>query len=109
MAKLNILKLGHLAPPRTHERGPAKAITPEQALRRSVLACMLWEDEFYEDGVQIAGRIRELVPKVGATKVAGLAIEAREVMKLRHAPCFWCARWRVMRLIAAWLRRPLRG
>ena len=51
MAKLNILKLSHLAPVRTHEGGPAKAITPEQALRRSVLACMLWEDEFYEEGV----------------------------------------------------------
>jgi len=25
---------------------------------------MLWEDQFYEDGVAIAGRIRELVPKV---------------------------------------------
>src|SRR6202789_3535400 len=55
-------------------------------LRRSVLACMLWEDEFYEDGVQIAGRIRELVPKVDAAKVAALAVEAREKMKLRHAP-----------------------
>ncbi len=86
MAKLNILKLSHLAPVRTHEGGPAKAIAPEQALRRSVLACMLWEDEFYEDGVQIAGRIRELVPKVDATKVAALAIEAREAMKLRHVP-----------------------
>jgi len=86
MAKLNILKLSHLAPVRTHEGGPAKAIAPEQALRRSVLACMLWEDEFYEDGVQIAGRIRELVPKVDAAKVAALAIEAREAMKLRHVP-----------------------
>jgi 60 kDa SS-A/Ro ribonucleoprotein len=86
MAKLNILKLSHLVPVRTHEGGPAKAITPEQALRRSVLACMLWEDEFYEEGVQIAGRIRELVPKVDATKVAALAVEAREAMKLRHVP-----------------------
>jgi 60 kDa SS-A/Ro ribonucleoprotein len=86
MAKLNILKLSHLAPVRTHEGGPAKAITPEQALRRSVLACMLWEDEFYEDGVQIAGRIRELVPKVDAARVAALAVEAREAMKLRHVP-----------------------
>ena len=86
MAKLNILKLSHLAPVRTHEGAPAKAIAPEQALRRSVLACMLWEDEFYEDGVQIAGRIRELVPKVDAAKVAALAIEAREAMKLRHVP-----------------------
>ncbi|HWF04989.1 MAG TPA: TROVE domain-containing protein, partial [Candidatus Angelobacter sp.] len=53
---------------------------------RSVLACMLWENQFYEDGVAIAGRIRELVPKVAAEKVAALAIEAREKMKLRHAP-----------------------
>jgi 60 kDa SS-A/Ro ribonucleoprotein len=86
MAKLNILKLSHLVPVRTHEGAPAKAITPEQALRRSVLACMLWEDEFYEEGVQIAGRIRELVPRVDAAKVAALAVEAREAMKLRHVP-----------------------
>ena len=72
--------------PRTHEGGLASIITPEQALRRSVLSCMLWEGEFYEDGVQIAGRIHELVPKVTAEKVAALAIEARERMKLRHAP-----------------------
>jgi 60 kDa SS-A/Ro ribonucleoprotein len=84
--KLNILKLAHLARPRTFEGAPAAIITPEQALRRSVLACMLWENEFYEDGVGIAGRIREFVPKVAAEKVAGLAVEARTAMKLRHAP-----------------------
>jgi len=32
-------------------------------LRRSVLACLLWEDQFYEDGVEIAGRILSLVPR----------------------------------------------
>jgi hypothetical protein len=84
--KLNVLKLSHLLRPRTHEGAPAVAVTPELALRRSVLACMLWEDEFYEDGVAIAGRIRELVPKVEAAKVAALAVEARTAMKLRHAP-----------------------
>jgi hypothetical protein len=72
--------------PRTHEGARARAITPEQALRRSVLSCMLWEGEFYEDGVEIAGRIHELVPQVEAEKVAALAVEARERMKLRHAP-----------------------
>ena len=81
--RLNILKLHK---PRTHEGAPARRITAEQALRRSVLSCMLWEGEFYEDGVQIAGRIQELVPQVAAEKVAALAIEARERMKLRHAP-----------------------
>jgi 60 kDa SS-A/Ro ribonucleoprotein len=84
--RLNILNLKHLASPRTHEGAPAAAITPEQALRRSVLSCMLWENEFYEDGVQIAGRIHELVPRVAAERVAALAVEARERMKLRHAP-----------------------
>jgi hypothetical protein len=82
--RLNIFK--SKPRPRTHEGAPAKAITPEQALRRSVLSCMLWEGEFYEDGVQIAGRIHELVPQVAAEKVAALAVEARERMKLRHAP-----------------------
>src|ERR1017187_2949930 len=82
--RLNIFK--QKPRPRTHEGAPASVITPEQALRRSVLSCMLWEGEFYEDGVQIAGRIHELVPQVAPEKVAALAVEARERMKLRHAP-----------------------
>src|SRR5580704_10876551 len=84
--KLNVLNLSGFARLRTHEGAPAVRVAPELALRRSVLACMLWEDEFYEDGVAIAGRIRELVPKVDAAKVAALAVEAREAMKLRHVP-----------------------
>jgi hypothetical protein len=47
---------------------------------------MLWENEFYESGVAIAGRIRELVPKVEPARVAALAVEARSAMKLRHVP-----------------------
>lgn len=89
--RLNILKLNFAneterTPLRTHEGAPAKVITPEQALRRSVLACMLWEKEFYEDGAEIATRIRMLVPQVAAERVAALAVEARERMKLRHVP-----------------------
>jgi len=84
MARLNTLNLNF--GPRTHEGAPARHISPELQLRRSVLACLLWESQFYEDGVEIAGRIAELVPKVAAEKVAALAIEAREQMKLRHAP-----------------------
>src|SRR5262250_2327195 len=84
MAKLNTLNLNF--PPRTHEGAPARNISTELQLRRSVMACLLWESQFYEDGVEIAGRIAELVPKVAADKVAALAIEAREQTKLRHAP-----------------------
>jgi 60 kDa SS-A/Ro ribonucleoprotein len=90
--RLNILKLSHLVSRdertqlRTHEGAPARVLTAEQALRRSVLACMLWEREFYEDGAEIAERIRTLVPQVAADRVAALAVEARERMKLRHVP-----------------------
>ncbi len=89
MARINTLGLSNLPwfkGQRTHEGAPAKNISAEQQLRRSVLACMLWEDQFYEDGVAIAGRIRELVAKVAPEKVATLAVEARTQMKLRHAP-----------------------
>ncbi len=90
--QLNVLRLmvGKALPgfgrARTYEGAPAAVPTDEQALRRSVLACMLWEREFYEEGVTIADRIRGLVPRVEAAKVAALAIEARTKMKLRHVP-----------------------
>jgi hypothetical protein len=84
--KLNVLKLSLLARPRTHEGAPAATISPEAALRRSVLACMLWENEFYESGETIAACIRALVPQVEPATVAALAVEARTAMKLRHAP-----------------------
>jgi hypothetical protein len=84
MARVNLLNLN--SRPRTHEGASARNVSPELQLRRSVLACLLWESQFYEDGVEIAGRIAELVPKVAAEKVAVLAVEARGKMKLRHAP-----------------------
>jgi len=86
MARLNILKIPFPRGTRTHEGAPARNVSSELQLRRSVLACLLWEDQFYEDGVEIAGRIQSLVPKVKAETVAALAIEARSKMKLRHVP-----------------------
>ena len=70
----------------THEGAPARELNAEQRLRRSVLSCLLWEDEFYEDGQAIADRIQALAAQVAPETVAALAIEAREQMKLRHAP-----------------------
>ena len=72
--------------PRTAQGAVASRINDEQQLRRSVMACLLWEDAFYEEGVSIAERIRALVPKVEASAVQRLAVEARTQMKLRHAP-----------------------
>ena len=70
----------------THAGGRAKRFTPELELKRALMNYLLWEDQFYEDGVAIAERINSLVPQVEPKRVAQLAIEAREQMKLRHAP-----------------------
>lgn len=70
----------------THEGVRAVSISAELQLRRSVMACMLWENTFYENGQVIADRIAGLVPQVKASIVAAIAIEAREKMKLRHVP-----------------------
>ena len=80
--KMNI-PAGHIY---THEGAVAKHINPEQQLRRSVMSCLLWESQFYEDGTAIGDRIAQTIPKVTAGKVASIAIEAREKMKLRHVP-----------------------
>lgn len=70
----------------TFEGAPAVELTAEQKLRRSVLSCLLWEDEFYEDGQAISDRIAALAAEVHPATVARLAIDARETYKLRHAP-----------------------
>lgn len=71
---------------RTHEGAPAKTIDAYRGLRRSILACMLWEDQFYEDGKSIADRISELAKQCTDEQLKFLSVEARTNFKLRHAP-----------------------
>lgn len=71
---------------RTHEGAPAKHIKPEQQLERSVMACLLWENSFYEDGEDIANRIVTLADQCDPVFVAQLAEKARHEQHLRHAP-----------------------
>ena len=70
----------------THEGARAHHTGVFAQLRRSVLSCLLWESEFYEDGEEIATRIAALVAECRPEDVAALAVEAREQMHLRHVP-----------------------
>lgn len=70
----------------TYEGAPAFIDNPEKELRRAVLSCLLWEDQFYESGENIATRITKLASSVKPEKVAALAIEARQSYGLRHVP-----------------------
>jgi hypothetical protein len=70
----------------THEGARASHINTLARLRRSVLSCLLWESEFYEDGEQVGKRIADLTAQCRPEDVAALAVEAREQMHLRHVP-----------------------
>ena len=74
------------AGPKTHEGAPAVGGDAMTQLKRTVLACLLWEGTFYEDGQSVADRIKGLVPQCNPQEVASLAIEVREQMHLRHVP-----------------------
>ena len=86
------LKMPHLASkPLTAEGAEAARISDIQQLRRSVLSYLLWEDNHYEDGQQIADCIRETAQRVPVSVLAALAVEARSKFHLRHVPLYLTA------------------
>lgn len=60
----------------------------EELLRRAVMACLLWEDLFYESAEDNSENISNLIPLVRPETVCEIAIEARVDQKLRHVPLF---------------------
>lgn len=60
----------------------------EALLRRAVMTCLLWEDQFYESGNSVAKNIKELIPQVHPATVYDIAIEAKHIQKLRHVPLY---------------------
>lgn len=88
MARLNAAVKSN--PIYTAEGAVAKRINPEQQLRRLVMSCMLWEDNFYCDGKLVADLIADTIPKINPVKVAEIAVDARSKMKLRHIPLLLC-------------------
>jgi hypothetical protein len=85
MASLN-KKVKHSR--KTHEGAQASAIKPVEELKRSVMSCLLWEDSFYEDGVAIADRIKELISKVTQDEARHILMDAKFNSKLRHMPLY---------------------
>ena len=74
----------------TYENGKASTINVFEQLKRSVMSCLLWEDEFYENGTKITDRIKELVKlcidKDLIDSVVELIKQVKFDMKLRHCP-----------------------
>ena len=75
-------------PLQTHEGGGAISLSSDQELTRTVLCCLMGEDNFYESGADVATRIQKLVAACDPAFVANLAITARSDFNLRHVPQF---------------------
>lgn len=74
--------------PRTHEGAISVNVSAAKELRRTVMANMLFESQFYESGEDAAARMAKLIKQVSFAEAAQVAIDARERFKLRHVPLF---------------------
>jgi hypothetical protein len=63
----------------------------ESLLRRAVMTCLLWENITYESGSSVAENIKNLIPQVDPSIVFQIAVDARNIQKLRHAPLYIAA------------------
>ena len=86
--------------PHTHGGADSQEISAYKELRRSLMTCMLWENNFYENGNDVAQRIAQLVPQAVRRGLAAAfqkfneyslakwdgnnAIKLRDVMFLVH-------------------------
>lgn len=74
----------------TYEGGKASHISELEELKRATMSCLLWEDNFYEDGVSIADRITSLVKacidKGHYNDVIDILNKVKFDMRLRHCP-----------------------
>lgn len=74
----------------TNEGGKASHISDLEELKRATMSCLLWEDNFYEDGVSIADRITSLVKncidKGHYDDVIDILKTVKFDMRLRHCP-----------------------
>lgn len=84
MSKTNIRKVSE--PVYTHEGGRASKISKIKELERTVMSCLLWEDEFYENGVSIANRIQDLINECHEYEVIELIKKVKFDMRIRHCP-----------------------
>lgn len=69
----------------THEGAPAMRQGALKELRRTLSTCLLFEDTFYEKGVDIAARLHELGGQVSKAELIAEIKKAKDA-GLRHAP-----------------------
>lgn len=59
---------------------------PFVKLQRTIMSCLLWEDNFYENGEEIGERIKSLSEQCSVEQLEKLVLESKFNSKLRHVP-----------------------
>ena len=80
------MKTNKKSPVYTHEGAKSTALPPKEVLRRLSLACMLWEDTFYVDGLKAVELIQAICKRLSANDIIDVAVEAHSKGMLRHLP-----------------------
>jgi 60 kDa SS-A/Ro ribonucleoprotein len=70
----------------TNKKQTNKTESQINTLHRLVLANMLWEDQFYMDGISTADLIKGCIAECDPVAVSDLCVKARNEYKLRHVP-----------------------
>lgn len=65
-----------------------RSISVEKQLQRMTLAHMLWEDQFYVDGISSTDVLKKLVAQANPAVTSAIALDARQKHHLRHVPLF---------------------
>lgn len=65
-----------------------KVLDPFMKLQRTIMSCLLWEDNFYENGEEIGERIKSLSEECSAEQLKTLILDSKFNSKLRHVPLF---------------------
>jgi len=86
---------------KTHEGGRASFIKPFEQLKRAIMTCLLWEDQYYINGVEIADLVKGLMSKVTEAQAREALKQAKWENKLRHMPLYLL----VLMAEKGWLRK----
>ena len=71
---------------KTFEGGNAANLSAKERLEHLTLSCLLWEDTFYESGLNIVDQINKAVHDCTVKDTMEIAEKAKFDQKLRHAP-----------------------
>lgn len=71
-----------------HNGLSSNQISTKEMFDRTVMACLLWENNFYENGESVATRVESYIKELSEQDIVPILYKCKQDMKLRHMPLF---------------------